>query len=594
MKITCESCQAKYSIADEKVAGRVFKIRCKRCGEVIVVKGDEEALQQAPASQATGPAGDAIWHVVINGEQFGPYEPAQIGELLANGQIDWEAYVWREGFDNWLPACEVNELVTAISGSQPQSQAAVARTPASDIASYSVPPEGEQPTSIFDKANKETAAVLSSAARPKIEPASMGADPFAEDAHASGETFGEPARDAGADVFSREAAASPFDGGDGYASNEGVVASGSSPRVGSARAMTGARNENSVLFSLKNLQALATGSTSVSMPPPVSGPQPRAGLASGEGSGLIDIRALANAAGIGQSDEQFGNRDELLSMGSKTGAFGSLGSPMAPALSSEDGGKNKVIFAVLGGAAVLAVAMIAVAFIVRNGQKEPSAPAVAALAPSNATNPAGPAVKASNTESKNTAIAPEKLSEGELAARNANETSEDKKGESKKGSSRKKKSDEEKPASENKSNESASSNTSSKQSESAPSAKKRSTGNESIDDLLSGALSGGGSKPKKEEEKAAPAGPPLPTKPSRDDVLKSLRDVQPAVQACAKGQAGSVAMADIVVASSGRVKSVQVTQVTGPLASCIAKEVRKARFPQFSMPEFSVSFPFRL
>src|SRR5690606_22445969 len=29
MKIVCDSCGAKYSIADEKVAGKVFKIRCK-------------------------------------------------------------------------------------------------------------------------------------------------------------------------------------------------------------------------------------------------------------------------------------------------------------------------------------------------------------------------------------------------------------------------------------------------------------------------------------------------------------------------------------------------------------------------------------
>ena len=35
MKIVCDSCSAKYSIADEKVAGKVFKIRCKKCSNVI-------------------------------------------------------------------------------------------------------------------------------------------------------------------------------------------------------------------------------------------------------------------------------------------------------------------------------------------------------------------------------------------------------------------------------------------------------------------------------------------------------------------------------------------------------------------------------
>ena len=40
MKIVCDNCGAKYSIADEKVAGKVFKIRCKKCTHVIVVRGD--------------------------------------------------------------------------------------------------------------------------------------------------------------------------------------------------------------------------------------------------------------------------------------------------------------------------------------------------------------------------------------------------------------------------------------------------------------------------------------------------------------------------------------------------------------------------
>ena len=42
MKLICDACSAKYSIADEKVAGKVFKIRCKKCSNVIVVRGSHE------------------------------------------------------------------------------------------------------------------------------------------------------------------------------------------------------------------------------------------------------------------------------------------------------------------------------------------------------------------------------------------------------------------------------------------------------------------------------------------------------------------------------------------------------------------------
>ena len=50
MKIVCDNCATKYSIADEKVRGKVFKIRCKKCQHIIVVKGVEgEAAVDAAA-----------------------------------------------------------------------------------------------------------------------------------------------------------------------------------------------------------------------------------------------------------------------------------------------------------------------------------------------------------------------------------------------------------------------------------------------------------------------------------------------------------------------------------------------------------------
>jgi hypothetical protein len=72
--------------------------------------------------------------------------------------------------------------------------------------------------------------------------------------------------------------------------------------------MTGSRNENSVLFSLKNLQALATGS----VPPSAAGQSVRPGQAAGEGSGLIDIRALATTTGVEANKNS--EKDALLAL----------------------------------------------------------------------------------------------------------------------------------------------------------------------------------------------------------------------------------------------------------------------------------------
>ena len=105
MKIVCDNCGAKYSIADEKVRGKVFKIRCKKCSQSIVVRGTSDKSAPARKSMSAerpAPArarvvddveaetkvydyagqrpGDdaAVWHIVVNDQQQGPYTKAQM------------------------------------------------------------------------------------------------------------------------------------------------------------------------------------------------------------------------------------------------------------------------------------------------------------------------------------------------------------------------------------------------------------------------------------------------------------------------------------------------------------------------------------
>jgi len=56
MKITCQSCQAKYTIADEKVVGKTVKIKCKKCGAAIVVNANDPANAADPHGH--GPEGE--------------------------------------------------------------------------------------------------------------------------------------------------------------------------------------------------------------------------------------------------------------------------------------------------------------------------------------------------------------------------------------------------------------------------------------------------------------------------------------------------------------------------------------------------------
>jgi predicted Zn finger-like uncharacterized protein len=56
MKITCQTCHAKYTVADEKVVGRIAKIKCKKCGSTIVVNGNDPSLLAAGGMRGFAPA----------------------------------------------------------------------------------------------------------------------------------------------------------------------------------------------------------------------------------------------------------------------------------------------------------------------------------------------------------------------------------------------------------------------------------------------------------------------------------------------------------------------------------------------------------
>lgn len=579
MKIVCDSCGAKYSIADEKVAGKVFKIRCKRCSEVIMVRGDQEASASAAAA---APAGDAIWHVVVNGEQHGPYAPVQLGEMLTAGTVDWDAYVWCEGFDNWAPMRDVEDLVSQITGQG--EPASAQQTAAGGFAAAGAAALGG--TSAAD-AGAATGGAEAFAGEP-----SMGADPFADDPAPAAAPGSTP------DLFTDvSVSAAPVDAGadvvaSGPAAASVATAAATAATADASQPMTGARNENSVLFSLQNLQALATGSSAA---PPAS---TNAGFATGDGSGLIDIRALAAATGVeNQPADSDGEKDELLAMGGQGAAFGALGSPMlAPAPEEPEGGNRNLLIAALaiGGGIVVAGGMVAFAMINKSDEPAPS-PKIAEVEPAKPAAGAAEPAAAPTTA----AVAPQEApsqevpSEGAAAAQRAAEAEaaqNDGAGQNEAASNDKPRV-RSKPRPRTKSTP-APKATAPKAAAPTTAPKPKSGGSKSIDALLDGALSGGGSKPKASKPK--PAASNLPEKPSRADVIKAMNGVKKAVSACAKGK-GGVATASITVAGpTGRVKSAQIQGQTGAVGSCIARAVRKARFPKFKANSFQIKYPFRL
>ncbi len=84
----------------------------------------------------------------------------------------------------------------------------------------------------------------------------------------------------------------------------------------------------------------------------------------------------------------------------------------------------------------------------------------------------------------------------------------------------------------------------------------------------------------------------LPPRPQRAQVIAAMQRVQPAVDACF-GSAHGRLMADInVLGRTGRVTTARVNGLRGPIGSCVARAVRRARFPQFSDDSLTISYPF--
>ncbi len=144
MIVSCPSCDSKYQIADDKVAGNVLRTRCKACGSQILVDGtippspnsddneDDVTRIMHPEDRldlemSQPPSGDQ-WTVNISEFETRPMTSDEIVQGYANGSLGDGVSVWRSGMANWASIADVPELIAAIekTGRRPRAAAAVA------------------------------------------------------------------------------------------------------------------------------------------------------------------------------------------------------------------------------------------------------------------------------------------------------------------------------------------------------------------------------------------------------------------------------------------------------------------------------------
>jgi predicted Zn finger-like uncharacterized protein len=552
MKIVCDSCGTKYSIADEKVRGKVFKIRCKKCSHIIVVRGGESA------PEAAAPAAEGGWHLVIDGEQVGPIADADVRTKIERGEVKGDTYTWKEGFADWVKLSAVPEFAALVAEDVAGAAAGGDLFTAGAGASAA-------PTNGTERARRQSGA---------------GRSLFGGGGGAS-DVFAAPAASSrGGDLFG-SAAAAPASEESRWPSSGAAAAGHDGGRVES---LTGQRHENSVLFSLSNLQSLA-------MPAAKPASSAAASPSVTEGSGLIDIRAMAaSTLGAPTNDSHtFGGGGGAVDDLPSFGAF----SPAAPVLlplPSNSGPPTWVYvalvlgLAVVGGIGFLAYKVLntKAPVLVEQVQQVP--------APQEPAKPA--ALAAAEPGAKPTTIAEENLppraGSPEAKAGEKSEKGEHEHHHGGKGAKEGKEGREGKKGGDDKKGGAAA------VAAAEPAEKRPAPG--SIDALIDAADhrrgGGGSSRPRVSDDDSAkaPAGPL-----SKGAVVAGMNSVRPKVAACYNEfKVPGMAMVSVVIGKSGKITSATVSgKFAGtPSGSCVEKAVKSATFP--ASEGLQMQYPFQL
>ncbi|MDD5307984.1 MAG: AgmX/PglI C-terminal domain-containing protein [Deltaproteobacteria bacterium] len=160
MKFVCEHCNAKYTIADEKLRNKVLKIRCKTCNNVIEVRDSSSPAIPAREPARMGPAAPAkdvarsvledrfassfkagsgatakgtpglfeavkksaeviekpevdlvYWFVAIDNAPVGPMSARTMHRHRAAGRVTDASLVWKEGMPDWTPLRNCKDLI---------------------------------------------------------------------------------------------------------------------------------------------------------------------------------------------------------------------------------------------------------------------------------------------------------------------------------------------------------------------------------------------------------------------------------------------------------------------------------------------------
>jgi predicted Zn finger-like uncharacterized protein len=354
MKITCQACQSKYTIADDKIQGKVAKIRCRKCGATVLVDASTGASRNGSGAP---PASNEVWLVsVAEGDQR-PMQLQEVIDAYNSGVIVGDTYLWKEGLGDWQPLSEIAEIVNALN----EANAAAAMQEDYQAAA----PVEYAPPAAYSQPAAYTPSPAVAARR--------------ETSRGRGDLFG-----GGVAVEEEVATSAPVQaraGGAG-AMLGGMSSSTTAQQRSAGSGLTGARDEQSVLFSLS---ALTSNAKAPSAPPVAMTASAPSTTSRNEDSGLIDLNALAKAQQASKAAEEAAAPLAAPTPFLFPAALGTV-ETFQPAAEPK---KSSSKFMIIGGG--LAVAGIAIAIaLLAMGKKEEVAPLSTTPSASVAAEPAPP------------------------------------------------------------------------------------------------------------------------------------------------------------------------------------------------------------
>jgi hypothetical protein len=359
--------------------------------------------------------------------------------------------------------------------------------------------------------------------------------------------------------------------------------------------MAGQRNENSVLFSLNNLQALASSNGPSAKPSGGGGGGAKPGVdmrpgyanSQTEGSGLIDIRAMAASSLASPSSSSSSKPDDLPALAAPP-IFSPMAAPiMMPAPPQ---GMPKAMWAVIAVGGVLVVGMILVTVLVLT--RKPEVVANNNPPPNTATDPTKSAVptdptKAAVPTDPTKAAAPKTGEEPKAAA--PDKPAADPGDKPAKGERKHRDKGDKAVAAPSDPGKKTSADKGVVAPPMEPSKPKAGKPKDDLDDLLGG----GDSKPKKAEK----VDENLPETLDKPTIVAGMKKVSEKVTACYKQfNVPGLANVQTTIANSGRVSNASVSGAFAgtPTGSCVEKAVKSASFPRFKSGTQTITYPFML